>query len=345
MPPKTKSTVVAKTIRKRPQRPGAAAAVKAAATGLLPRPRRRGSGPPNPPVSPSPEQSHAPSDIGIGSTNDRLDALELTLRAIIDSLDKVRERHDELHNSINTMRTGNTGTTHVGEMTPATLNGMKPAEAIQLYMPWVDATTLTSVVAGTLDVQQFIKLVPPEHRPRGQANLGLATGSHTDFATGKISLVNESTVTFEKIYPDYPTLAMALGVYLAIRALYDTDNLGFGCAIGLYMRQLALWSKHHNWAAIMAYFVAHFRKHQPSPDPRVWMDVDVQLFTMYVTIDTLKSPRVPVTAATTTEVCNKWNSDKGCHWSRCLRKHICSLCKGDHTALHCSSRTPASKQS
>src|SRR5579859_6397829 len=149
----------------------------------------------------------------------------------------------------------------------------------------------------------------------------------------------------EKIYPDYPTLAMALGVYLAIRALYDTDNLGFGCAIGLYMRQLALWSKHHNWAAIMAYFVAHFRKHQPSPDPRVWMDVDVQLFTMYVTIDTLKSPRVPVTAATTTEVCNKWNSDKGCHWSRCLRKHICSLCKGDHTALHCSSRTPASKQS
>src|SRR5579859_2944813 len=106
MPPKTKSTAVAKTIRKRPQRPGAAAAVKAVATGLLPRPRRRGSGPPNPPVSPSPEQSHAPSDIGTGSTNDRLDALELTLRAIIDSLDEVRERHDELHNSINTMRTG-----------------------------------------------------------------------------------------------------------------------------------------------------------------------------------------------------------------------------------------------
>src|SRR5579859_4545132 len=112
--------------------------------------------------------------------------------------------------------TMNTGTTHVGEMTPPTLNGMKPAEAIQLYMPWVDATTLTSVVAGILDVQQFIKLVPPEHRPKGQANLGLATGSHTDFATGKISLVNESTLTFEKIYPDYPTLAMAPGVYLAI---------------------------------------------------------------------------------------------------------------------------------
>src|SRR5579859_7840067 len=124
MPPRTKSTAVAKTIRKRPQRPGAAAAVKAAATGLLPRPRRRGSGPLNPPVSPSPEQSHAPSDIDIGSTNDRLDALGLSLRAIIDSLDEVRERHDELHNSITTMRTGNTGTTHVGEMTPATLKGM-----------------------------------------------------------------------------------------------------------------------------------------------------------------------------------------------------------------------------
>jgi len=342
MPPKTKSTAVAKTIRKGPQRPGATAAVKAAATGLLPRPRRRGSGPLNPPVSPSPDRSHAPSDIDIGSTNVRLDALELTHRAVIDSLDEVKERYDELLNSINAMRTGNTATTHVGEITPATLNGIKPAEAIQLYMPWVDATTLTSVVAGTLDVQQFVKLVPPEHRPKGQASLGLATGSHTDFATGKVSLVNDSTVTFEKVYPDYPTLAMALGVYLAIRALYDTDNLGFGCAIGFYMRQLALWSKHHNWAAIVAYFVAHFRKHQPSPDPRVWMDVDVQLFTMYVTIDTLKSLHAPVPTPDTTEACSNWNSDKGCHWSRCVRMHVCSICAGDHTALHCSTKTSTS---
>ena len=201
MPPKTKSTAVAKTIQKRSGRPRATAAVKAAAATLLPRPRRQGVNPLSAPVSPSPDRSHAPSDIDIGSTSDRLNALELTHRAVIDSLDEVKERYDELLNSINALRTENSGTTRIDEITPATLNGMKPAEAIQLHMPWVDATTLASVVAGTLDVQQFIKLVPPEHRPKGQANLGLATGSHTDFATGKVSLVNESTVTYREDLP------------------------------------------------------------------------------------------------------------------------------------------------
>jgi len=168
-------------------------------------------------------------------------------------------------------------------------------------MPWVDATTLASVVAGTLDVQQFIKLVPPEHCPKGQANLGLAMESYTDFANGKVTFVNESTVAYEKAYPDYPTLAMALGVYLAISALYDTNNLRFGSAIGLYIRQLTLGSKHHNWATVVAYFIAHFWKHQSSPDPHVWMEVDVQLFTIYVTSNTLKpsssggSGHIPVT--------------------------------------------------
>lgn len=58
---------------------------------------------------------------------------------------------------------------------------------------------------------------------------------YIDSATGKTSLVNESTVTYEKAFPDYPTLMSALSVYLAIRALFDADHLGFGYAIGMYI--------------------------------------------------------------------------------------------------------------
>lgn len=37
-------------------------------------------------------------------------------------------------------------------------NGMtRPAEAIQRYIPWVDASTLANVVSCTLDVAHFIK--------------------------------------------------------------------------------------------------------------------------------------------------------------------------------------------
>ena len=120
-----------------------------------------------------------------------------------------------------------------------TLNGMNPAEAIQNYMPWVDSSTLANVMSCTLDVAHFIKLIPTEQRPKGQANFGLATGMHIDSVTGKTSFVNESTVFYEKIFPDYSTLVNALSVYLAIRALYDTNHLEFECVIELYIRQLA----------------------------------------------------------------------------------------------------------
>src|SRR5579859_633640 len=80
-------------------------------------------------------------------------------------------------------------------------------------------------------------------------------------------------------------LSRPRNTYLLIRDLYDVDNVGFGPAIGLYIRQLAWWSKQHNWPGIISYFVAHFCKHQSSNDPSDWYNVDIQLFTGHGTHD------------------------------------------------------------
>src|SRR5438046_7761007 len=146
---------------------------------------------------------------------------------------------------------------------------------------------LANIVACTLDVAHFIKLVPLEQRPKGQSTAGLAAGIPLDIATMKHTVLNENTFTSENVFPDLQTLLNALSTYLVIRDLYDVDNVGFGSAIGLYIRQLACWSKRHNWPAIISYFVAHFRKHQSSNDPSDWYNVDIQLFTAHMTNDTL----------------------------------------------------------
>lgn len=35
------------------------------------------------------------------------------------------------------------------------------------------------------------------------------------------------------------------------------------------------------------------------------------------------------------ELCNNFNSAKGCHWEGCPRSHLCSSCKGTHSASTC----------
>lgn len=109
-----------------------------------------------------------------------------------------------------------------------------------------------------------MKLIPSKQRPKGQANAGLASGVHIDGETGKASMVNESNVQYERQFPDYLTLVNAFTVYSAIRDLYNIDKLSFGCAITLYIRQLAMWTKRYKWTSIMAYFVSYFDKYQTS---------------------------------------------------------------------------------
>jgi hypothetical protein len=224
---------------------------------------------------------------------------------------------------------------------------MTPSQVMRVYLPWVDASTLANVVSLDLDVAHFIKLIPRKERPKGQANAGMTSGVHFDGETGKTSIVSESNVQYEKQFPDYQTLINVLTVYVVIRDLYDVDNLGFGSAITLYIRQLTYWTKHHNWSSVISYFVAHFDKYQSSKDPRTWIDVDLQLFTHHMSKDTIDPPTSMKTKSQAANskpkaVCKNWNS-KGCDWKSCENLHICLNCRSkDHTAPYCSQKPKSS---
>ena len=86
-------------------------------------------------------------------------------------------------------------------------------------------------------------MIPEEDRPKGRSTAGLTSGFHVDAVTGKTSIVTESTAAFDKDFPDFPTVVYALSVYGAIRAMYDTDNIGFGPAIFMYIKRLTRWHK------------------------------------------------------------------------------------------------------
>ena len=355
-PVRAKPTTQAPTIQKRPSRPRATAAVHEATHRLTTRGRLN-----HPPVahlrhpqqsSPSRSENHSPdpspsSHISVVGT-DRIEALErenaslkLSVDAISDSLDEVKEMLQALATDVKGgSAQGQGATLGTASVSGSRLFvGMTPEKTIHTLLPWVDATTLANVVACTLDVAHFIKLIPLEQRPKGQSTAGLAAGIHFDIATMKHTVLNESTVAFEKVFPDLQTLLNALSTYLVIRDLYDVDNVGFGSAIGLYICQLTWWSKHHNWPAIVSYFVAHFRKHQSSNDPSDWYNVDIQLFTAHMTHDTLGKVVTSKDHASdqSLSICRNWNDvDKGCVWKKCTRKHVCLKCVGDHPAFKCT---------
>jgi hypothetical protein len=218
---------------------------------------------------------------------------------------------------------------------------MDPAEAIQANMPWVEKTTLASIMARDLDVAHFIKLVPVEERPKGLANAGVPSGVLFDAATGKSSIVTESTINYEKQFPDLQTLINGLTVYSAIRDIYDPDRMGFGFAITLYIRQLARWSQHYKWTAVISYFIAHFRRYQASTDPQVWIDADMQYLARYMIPDTIKGFQPPSTRTSNREqeFCINWNKGAGqCKWDKCHRKHACSNCNGNHPSVSCQKK-------
>ncbi len=262
-------------------------------------------------------------------------SMESRNEAILNMLEEVKEKFEALENKV---------VATPARSEPKTVNnGMIPVQVMKAYMPWVDATTLASVVSLNLDMTHFIKLIPTKERPKGQANAGLTSGLHFDAETGKASVINESNVQYEKQFPDLATLINALTVYAAIRNIYDIDNLGFSTAFTLYIRQLANWTKHHNWSSIISYFISHFDKYQTSSDPRVWMEVDLQLFTQHMTSDTITAPAAkPKFTSKTASICKNWNT-KGCVWRTCTNLHICQYCSSaDHTGLHCSKKPKSS---
>ena len=77
----------------------------------------------------------------------------------------------------------------------------------------VDAITLVNVVSLDLDVAHFTKLIPRKERAKGQANAGMTSGVHLTVRLpqkGKLSLINERNVPYEKHFPDYAMLVNVL---------------------------------------------------------------------------------------------------------------------------------------
>jgi hypothetical protein len=180
MPPKAKPTSRAaksvtksKTIKKRSSRPGAVAAVKAATKSLLPRRRRSISS-----HSGSPESSRPTASPPLQTVlnDERITALELSNRAVTDSLNEVKERFEEFQATLHAVLAGReTGTGNTGPSIAVTrtFEGMNPAEAIQTYLPWLvdEKVTLANVVSCTLDVAHLIKLIPTESDPKVKPTL------------------------------------------------------------------------------------------------------------------------------------------------------------------------------
>jgi hypothetical protein len=288
----------------------------------------------------SEEQHRSPSILSSNDGPSRLDALELANQAVVDSLDEVKERYEQLQMTLETLTESIRTAGERNQGRSGQQQGMDPTEAVQTNMPWVDKTTLASIMARDLDVAHFIKLVPVEERPRGQSNAGIPTGLLFDAATGKSSMVTESTVNYEKQFPDLPTLVNGLTVYSAIRDIYDPDRQGFGFAITLYIRQLARWSQQHKWTAVISYFIAHFRRYQSSTDPQVWINVDMQYLARFMVPDTIKSQPPPSSLRSPNrrvEACINWNKGN-CTWDRCHRSHVCSGCGGSHPLVSCPTR-------
>lgn len=353
MPPKSairstkdRLSTTAKTIHKRPSRPKASAAVKTATQTLLPRSHRSASSATHRAVTPAASQvSLSPSHSNISVTADIAD-MKLIQEGFSNALDEIKEHFESLESSITT-----TITNALENRPPPTASaftrsfaGMNPTKALQSVMSWVESSVMTNVVDCTLDVAHFIKLLPINERPKGQVNPGTTSNVVINSETGKTS-VGESTVNYEKVFIDSITLINALTLYAVIRDLHDIDNLGFGPAVFLYVRQILKWSKKYKWPAIVNYFVAHFTKYQSTKNPHEWYKTDLQMFADYLAsekLPTLSPAKSKVPASSSTSmfskpvICKNWNSEKGCTWKTCPRTHVCLQCGGDHTALLCT---------
>jgi hypothetical protein len=332
-----------KAIHKRPPRTRASAAIKTATQALLPKGRHSARRT----VTPAASQVSLTSSHSDASVTADIADIKLIQEGFSDALDEIKERFEGLESSIMT-----TITNALENRSPPAANaftrsfaGMNPAEALQSVMSWVESSVMTNVVARTLDVTHFIKLLPILERPKGQVNPGTTSNVVINSETGKTS-ISESTVNYEKVYTDSATLINALTLYAVIRDLYDVDNLGFGPAIFLYVRQILVWSKKYKWSAIVNYFVAHFTKYQSTNDPHEWYKTDLQMFADHLSSEKLPALPPPAksrssassSAPTSSKsvVCKNWNSEKGCTWKTCPRTHACLQCGKDHTVLLCT---------
>jgi hypothetical protein len=289
------------------------------------------------------EESGSPEhDPEATTSTQRIDDLVDDVAGLIAGQDDLLRSYRDIHARFDSLE----GALHertVGPVVPVnqnnepTVNGMNPNLA-QSHFSWLDTTTITQIVAGSLDVAHLIKLIPLEDRPKGQTNTALPDTFTLNLSTGKTSVTNEQNIPYEKMFPNFSTFAQAITLYGAIRALYDTDNVGFGPAILTYIRQLAAWVQQGlPWTGILMYAIGHFRKYQSTHNISDWIDVDVQLYTAHIARAVI-GPHDRNAASKEKEICNNFNTPgRGCNFKNCKRLHQCSTCRRKgHIAPECT---------
>jgi len=308
------------------------------------------------PEAQQPARQFAPND---PETDNRFNNVTADLTNLRDAIDEDRTRMESMNDSLKkiqemleqqaALRLQPAGITGLPISTnPVTLlsrqnTGNDPLQLVCETYPWIDQNLLINIISKKLEVKDLVKLIPEEDRPKGRSAItGLASGIHIDGATGQTTLITESG-TYEKDFPDFPTLNYALTVYASIRSLYDKEQAGFGFAINAYIKTLTKWYKNDNlhFRSILAYCMAHFRKHQTAVDPKAWIDVDLQLFVIHIRSNpiSIQSTPHPINSPSPNknnslqstplamEVCKNFNNpSKGCKWEKCIRNHHCSIC-------------------
>jgi hypothetical protein len=115
-------------------------------------------------------------------------------------------------------------------------NARDPLSFVKTYLPWINQTLLSNIVAGKLDPKDLIQLLPEEERPSRKAGGRNQLILDSD---GKITTLDEPYTSFDKDFPTSEHLISTFTAYGTFRGLYDIDNLGFAHAILMHIRRIA----------------------------------------------------------------------------------------------------------
>jgi len=284
-----------------------------------------------------------------------------SLEEVATQLNRLTEQFTHLSEAMAEIQQCIAGHPNMDPLRPIPLTGTSPEPRLfttpmrahfESNYAYVDESTKSLISSGMLDASHLVKLIPPTQRSK-TSNVAL-TGNHLSFNLDTLQPVlstNNSAHTALKHFPDFYSFAQALTIYAAIRDIYDSDHLGYAAAIQLHLHLLATWCRQHlGWPGILNYAIAFFTKYQRS-SPLAWAQQDVILYNTHITVYTQTRSNALTRNATSIfpgqrtpseTICLNFNTaNKGCHWDRCLRKHLCSSCRQpSHPAYHCPTNQP-----
>ena len=98
-------------------------------------------------------------------------------------------------------------------------------DLITNLFPWLNQIILTNVISRKLEIKDLVKLISKENRSKGRFETAeLASDFHFDDITGRIILVIENSISYNKNIPDSHTLTQILVIYDMLRDLLNIDN-------------------------------------------------------------------------------------------------------------------------